>query len=65
MNDTIILRGKYPCCQGKFKIKALIDIPKQIYDRTCSKCNKKWTVTRTFLTNSKILRMDKLEWEKK
>lgn len=53
----------YPCCAGPAHFAPVEYVPAEKYDRTCSHCGKKWTVTRTLVRADNGIRVDTLEWE--
>lgn len=59
---TTLLATKYPCCGGPCRIRAIIDVPREVYDRTCSTCGQRWLVDRRTAKASDLGRIDVLEW---
>lgn len=59
----ITLHTIYPCCGGRARILALVDIPREVYDRRCPRCGKQWCVERRIAVMRYGARIDILEWE--
>jgi transposase-like protein len=60
--ETVRLHTKYPCCQGKAIVKALVDVPVERYDRKCPHCGRDFMVRREVVRNERGIRVDVLEW---
>lgn len=61
--ESVELHTKTPCCWQPIRIKALVDVPKEVQDRTCRGCGQRWQVTRKFAKLTEAGRVDILEWE--
>jgi hypothetical protein len=61
--ETLTLTTSTPCaCRRPVRITALVDIPLERYERTCSSCGAVWTIERRFAGLRDGARIDLLEW---
>ena len=60
--DTRRVQTEYPCCKGRAWFDRIYDVPRQRYDRTCPRCNAKWTVDLTTRRRTNALTIDIAEW---
>lgn len=60
---TVTLRVTTPCCRRPVRLTALVDVPVQVYERTCAGCGRRWTVERRDHAASRPgVRIDVTEW---
>lgn len=57
------VRTEYPCCKGPAIIIALVDVPRERYQRKCSSCLRIWDVRRTVLSSTPDIIVERFEWE--
>lgn len=60
---AVTLRTKTPCCGRRVIIQALVDVPRETYDRQCAGCGRPWIVERHLGAEHKGVRIDILTWE--
>lgn len=58
------LHTKSPCCNGRMKFQYIPEAPREVYDRTCSRCGQHWEIERRPARVTEGVRFDILEWTK-
>lgn len=60
----MIIKTRFPCCQGAARIQALESVPREQYRRKCARCGQAWDIERRTVKESEKGRIDILDWEK-
>ncbi len=58
------ITSEYPCCKGKVVLISYLDVPTEIYTRTCPECNFNWQITRVRQAQKGDTQIHKLIWQK-
>lgn len=59
--ERVTLRSKTPCCGRPVRFAALVDLPREAYERRC-RCGRRWWIDRLVLRVRPGIRIDSLEW---
>lgn len=62
---SVLLRTACPNCGRRLRFSALVDVPRERYERVCPGCGTSWVIVREELRarSTEGVRLDKLEWE--
>jgi len=61
----MIIRTKYPCCQGACSLSVYSAIPREIVNRVCPSCGQRWEISRKLISllAQDGSRVDQLDWQ--